>query len=150
MSQVSAEALLNRLLAECVARDASDLHVAPGLRPYFRVHGILEPHQDEPVIDAAMTEALAQALLRGFDASSLESTGAFDGAVSAGGARFRFNVFRCQGQLAVALRRLEDRFRSLSELGMPEALYQLCELPDGLIVVCGPTGAGKSTTLASL
>src|SRR5262245_66361112 len=104
-SQIApAEALLNRLLAECVARDASDLHVAPGLRPYFRVHGILEPHQDEPVIDAAMTEALAQALLRGFDASSLESTGAFDGAVSAGsGARFRSKVFRRSGHLARTL-----------------------------------------------
>jgi twitching motility protein PilT len=52
--------------------------------------------------------------------------------------------------LAIALRRLEDRFRSLAELGMPESLYELCDLPDGLVVVCGPTGAGKSTTLASL
>ena len=64
--------------------------------------------------------------------------------------RFRFNVFRRQGHFAVAFRRLEDRFRTLVELGMPESLYQLSGYPDGLVVVSGPTGSGKSTTLATL
>jgi twitching motility protein PilT len=138
---------LQTLLAECVRLDASDLHLAPGLPPYFRVHGILAPTEGPPV----PLDGIAQELMAPFGSTGLQTTGSVDGAISApDGTRFRFNVFRRQGQLAIALRRLEDRFRSLAELGMPESLYQLCELPDGLLVVCGPTGAGKSTTLASL
>ena len=139
------------LLAETVARDASDLHLAPGVAPFFRVHGTLVPRENDGPMPASTLEALAQELMAGFDASSLQTRGSFDGAMSApDGTRFRFNVFRRQGQLAIALRRLEDHFRTLTELGLPESLYQLCDLPDGLVVVCGPTGAGKSTSLASL
>ena len=148
---VADESVLAGLLAECVRLDASDLHLAPGLAPYFRIHGILEPHEKLPPVTPEEVNALAAELGHAFDRTALERTGSLDGAVSAtDGTRFRFNVFRRQGQLAIALRRLEDRFRSLTELGMPESLYQLCDLPDGLVVVAGPTGAGKSTTLASL
>lgn len=146
-----ARALLNALLAECEQLDASDLHLAPGLPPYFRVHGILEPPRDRAPVPAAQLHAVADELSQGFDRASLTRTGSLDGALSApSGTRYRFNVFRRGGELAVALRRLEDKFRSLSELGFSDALYQLCDLPDGLVLVAGPTGAGKSTTLATL
>ncbi len=142
---------LDELLSECVRLDASDVHLAPGLPPYFRVHGILGPREGREPLSPAQTGALAEEVARGFDPGPLTRTGSLDGALSAGdGTRFRFNVFRRQGAVAVAIRRLEDRFRSLGELGLPENLYELCDLPDGLVVVCGPTGAGKSTTLASL
>ncbi len=142
---------LENLLADCVRRDASDLHLAPGLAPYFRVHGVLAPAEGLSAVAPEQLEALARELMASYNAASLQSTGSVDGAISAADrTRFRFNVFRRQGQLAIALRRLEDRFRSLTDLGMPESLYQLCDLPDGLIVVCGPTGAGKSTTLATM
>ena len=82
---------------------------------------------------------------------SLVERGSADGACSStSGTRFRFNIFRRQARRAIVLRRLEDRFRKLSELGMPEELYKLGDLSDGLVVVSGPTGAGKSTTLATL
>ncbi len=144
---------LDRLLAACTEQDGSDVHVSPGLPPHVRIHGELAPMAGEPVFSGADTAALAAELLRrmGLPAEGgLGGTGSVDGAVTASGVRFRFNVFRRQGETAVALRRLEDRFRTLGELGLPACLLPLCELRDGLVIVSGPTGAGKSTTLATL
>lgn len=149
--ELPVRAFLHQLLALCVERNASDLHLVPGLPPYLRVHGILQPQEHlEPISPARLT-LLAEELLRPYDRSRFETTGSQDGAfTSPDGSRFRFNVFRRQGEPAIALRKLEDSFRSLAELGLPESLYQLGDLPDGLVVVCGPTGAGKSTTLATI
>lgn len=143
--------LLDSLLAECVRRDASDLHLAPNLPPYLRTHGILEPIAGrEPILPATM-EQLAVELRGELDPSSLSQTGSLDGAFTGeDGTRYRFNIFRRQGKLSIALRRLEDRFRTLMDLGLPDSLYNLCALPDGLVIVAGPTGAGKSTTLATM
>lgn len=150
-SSSAAERLLATLMGECVAKDASDLHIAPGLPAHLRVHGVLEQQTAAGILDADMTQAMAEILCRGFDMSTLGTTGSVDGALTAAdGTRFRFNVFRRQAQLSIALRRLEDRFRTLGDLGLPETLYDLCSLPDGLVIVAGPTGAGKSTTLATL
>ncbi|MCB1188775.1 Flp pilus assembly complex ATPase component TadA, partial [bacterium] len=81
----------------------------------------------------------------------LAGPGSIDGALRADdGARFRFNVYLRSGGVAIALRRLEDQIKPLADLGLPDSLYELCELPDGLVVVGGPTGSGKSTTLATL
>lgn len=146
-----AQKLLAHFMTQCVALDSSDLHIAPGLPAYLRVHGILEPQDEQGVLTAETTEAIAAILMQGFDSSTLDTTGSVDGALTApDGVRFRFNVFRRQGALSIALRRLEDRFRTLTDLGLPESLYDLCTLPDGLVIVAGPTGAGKSTTLATL
>lgn len=147
----SADAVLQQLLAACVAADASDLHIAPGLPPMLRIHGILETQDEYGRLSAATTQAMANVLGREFDQAPLAKTGSLDGALTANdGTRFRFNVFRRQNAISIALRRLEDRFRPLSDLGLPDALYELCNMPDGLVVVAGPTGAGKSTTLATL
>lgn len=144
-------AMLDKLLKECARHGASDLHVSAGLPPYFRTHGVLEPRGSHKTVTQGEMESLVDALVEGHDASGLSRTGSVDGAVSSSdGVRYRFNVFRRQGELAVALRKLEDSFRSLRELGLPESLYRLAELPDGLCVFVGPTGAGKSTTLATL
>jgi hypothetical protein len=111
--------LLDRLLAECLALDASDVHLASGLSPYFRVYGVLDPKPDYGKLDPATMTGLAAELSRGL---SLEPTGSLDGAFTAAtGHRYRFNIFRRQGTLAIALRRLEDRFRSLADLGLPES-----------------------------
>ncbi len=146
--------ILDRLLAACIERDGSDLHFSPGLPPHIRIHGELAPLENELAYSGAAIAELADELLRRVGASAkLDAMprGSFDGAVtSAAGVRFRFNIFRRQAEIALALRRLEDRFRPLAELGLPEALRSLCELRDGLVVVSGPTGAGKSTTLATL
>lgn len=141
---------LQNLLAACVARDASDLHLAVGQPPLLRVDGLLAVAVGEPALSKTDLEAFARELLNEAQAKILEARGDCDGALTAAGARFRFNVFKRGGNLSLAVRRLEERFRSLRELGLPESLYDLCDLPDGLVVVAGPTGAGKSTTLAAL
>ena len=149
---------LHGLIAECVALNASDLHLVPGLPPHFRHRGELLPAEGRRPLTAAHAKQLAAELLAhartpepgGLDAA-LGGRGSYDGAMSSpDGVRFRFNIFRRQGEIAIALRRLEDRFRSLAELGMPESLYRLADLRDGLIVIAGPTGSGKSTTIATL
>ncbi len=150
MGNQEAAAVLDELLAECVRLDASDLHLAPGLPPYLRVEGILEPQTHRPCLAPGEIEAIAAWMTRDLDQTPLRVTGSLDGALTgATGTRYRFNVFRRQGQLAISIRQLEDRFRTLPELGLSESLYRMCDLPDGLIVVAGPTGAGKSTTLAA-
>jgi twitching motility protein PilT len=148
--------VLDRLLAACIAQDGSDLHFSPGLRPHIRIHGELEPLEGEPVFSGREIQELGAELLRRMRGESEAAPiamprGSVDGAVTApGGVRFRFNVFSRQAEMALALRRLEDRFRTLADLGLPESLRHLCDLRDGLVVVSGPTGAGKSTTLATL
>lgn len=140
---------LTELLDTCVRLGASDLHLSTGLRPILRRHGELEPLADQPPIEEREMHRIADELLAGHIADWAK--GSVDGACTGPAAsRFRFNVFRRGGQFAVALRRLEDRFRSLAELGLPDALYSLSGLRDGLVIVSGPAGAGKSTTLATL
>jgi twitching motility protein PilT len=153
----SVEYLLQDLLSQCVQRHASDLHLVPDESPALRIEGLLVK-LERPALSGGHVDALAQHLLAVSGAVGLDQKGSADGAFSGPceekgkgeGARFRFSVFRRQGHLAVAIRRLEDRIRNLGELGMPESLYQLADLRDGLVVVCGPTGSGKSTTLAAL
>jgi twitching motility protein PilT len=140
---------LEALLQECLHRDASDLHIAPGLQPLFRIHGELV--RSGEVTPPRATAALAAQLLRDSGCEGMDRTGSQDGAITgAGTTRFRFNVFRTLHGQSIALRRLENSFRTLGELGLPENLYELCDLHDGLVLVCGPTGAGKSTTLAAM
>ncbi|HWA98383.1 MAG TPA: ATPase, T2SS/T4P/T4SS family, partial [Pirellulales bacterium] len=139
------------LIDRCIALDASDLHIAPGLPPYFRVHGVLQADADLGVLPAEQTSAFAAELAAVAGRAPLAGPGSIDGAFTAhDGTRFRFNLFRRQGQMSIALRRLEDKFRTLGELGLPNELYELCDLSHGLVIVSGPTGAGKSTTLATL
>ncbi len=147
-------ARLEALLAATTRNNASDLHLTPGIPPHLRVDGELAAIPGEPVLTPEDSEALALAVVGKSTAALYEALlrrGALDGAQSApDGTRFRYNIFRRQNQLAMVFRRLEERFQSLSELGMPESLYRLCELNDGLVVISGATGSGKSTTIATL
>ncbi|MHA3771333.1 type IV pilus twitching motility protein PilT [Verrucomicrobiota bacterium sgz303538] len=156
-SASTAAPCIDRLLTACIAHDGSDLHLTPNLSPHIRIHGELAPLAGEGALSVddvrRLAEELAMRATGRSDALQEDEmpSGSLDGATTAaGGVRFRFNIFRRQNQLAIALRRLEDRFRSLAELGLPESLNSLCKLRDGLVVISGPTGAGKSTTLATL
>ncbi len=142
---------LATLLARCVEKRASDLHLAAGEPPFFRTDGILQRDPELDVMTESCMESLVRQMMNGRELSVLETQGSIDGAISSpDGGRYRFNIFRRQNQTAIAIRRLEDRLRSLEDLGLPTSLYELSELRDGLVVVAGPTGSGKSTTLATL
>lgn len=143
--------LLNRLLQACSDRQASDLHLAPDHPPYLRIQGVLGFMEGEATLSSETLRQLAEYLSRGGNVEALQATGALDGALSSeDGSRFRYNVYRRGGGYSIALRRLDDQVRGLSELGLSDELYRLSDLRDGLVLVAGPTGSGKSTTLAAL
>ncbi len=145
------EEQLLRLLNEAIARKASDLHLSTGHPPYFRQQGRMAPADDWPVQDADTLSGLARVLALRTHAKVAPEVGSLDGGLSADdGTRFRFNIFRRSGAYSIALRRLEERIRSLPELGLSSQLYQLADYSHGLVLIAGPTGSGKSTTLATL
>ncbi len=146
----AAESLFS-LLRECKEKAASDLHLASERQPYLRVGGRLQRMEAREEMSAAQVQAVAAELMRGYDRAPLDSKGSLDGVVSApDGTRFRFNISRAQNGLSVACRRMASQFKTLAELQLPETLNQLCMLKDGLVIIAGPAGAGKSTTLATL
>jgi len=145
---------IDRFLRALIEMEASDLHLAPRHRPLFRLHGTLRPADafPDPLTEETI-EQLAEELAGESLATALPASGSLDGALTGGAhneGRFRFNIYRRLPGYAIALRRLEDQLCSLPELGLPESLLKWCDLPDGLILVAGPTGSGKSTTLATL
>ena len=147
--------LLKRILERSVESNASDVHLSPGEPIHFRIDGQLsQPAITElpaKQITDEQTIAFAQSILDGEQHRKLEARGSFDGAFSLTiDQRFRFNVYRRNGSLCFAFRFLANEIPTLNELGLNTQLYDLCSLKDGLILVAGPTGSGKSTTIASL
>jgi len=144
---LSIDALLERM----VARNASDLHVTVGTPPAMRVHGALERYQDVPALSPEDTHQMLYRILSTEQQKLLEINRQIDFAHSIPGlARFRVNVFFQRGTLGAAFRLIPADIKTLEELGIPTALHALTEKPRGLVLVTGPTGSGKSTTLAAL
>ncbi|MCA8926098.1 MAG: PilT/PilU family type 4a pilus ATPase [Planctomycetes bacterium] len=142
---------LDALLERCVALEASDLHLGAGQPPIVRREGLLEPLGDEPALEADELDALALALLEPEQRAAFVRERTVDLAYSLpSGARFRLNLFAERVGTGFAVRRLDERLRGLAELRLPASLTRLATLDDGLVVVTGPTGSGKSTTLAAL
>ena len=128
---------------------ASDIHISEGLPLAFRIHGRLEPAPVQP--SAAETRALILGLLDDAGREKLAQGIDSDFALATpDGLRQRVNVFCQQGKAAATLRLLNDSIPTLAQLGLPPVLETLAEEPRGLILVTGPTGSGKSTTLAAM
>ncbi len=144
---LSIDALLERM----VARSASDLHVTVGTPPAMRVHGVLERYDDIPALTPEETHQMLYRILSTEQQKLLEINRQIDLAHSIPGlARFRVNVFFQRGTLGAAFRLIPADIKTLEELGIPSALHSLTEKPRGLVLITGPTGSGKSTTLAAL
>src|ERR1051325_7236138 len=142
---------IDDLLEQMVARNASDLHITVGAHPAVRVRGRLEPLQDVPPLTGEATQQLLYRILSTEQQKQLEIGRQIDLAHSIPGlARFRVNVYWQREALGAAFRLIPTEIKTLEELGIPTSLHVLTDKPRGLVLVTGPTGSGKSTTLAAI
>jgi len=139
------------LLEQMLELDASDLHLAVGTEPAFRIRGRLTPAAGAASLDADSTRQAIYSILTSEQQKQLELDRQIDFAYSLPGiARFRVNAFFQRGSVGAAFRLVPGEIRTLDQLGLPPVLHTLAEKPRGLVLVTGPTGSGKSTTLAAI
>ena len=142
---------LKDLLSLSVSQKASDLHLSPDLPPLVRINGELVHLQDQANLDAATLMKIVYSSMQEEQIKLFEKEWELDYAVAISGlANFRVNAFRMNHGIAAVFRVIPDKIPTLEELGMPPVFKQLLDLPNGLILVTGPTGSGKSTTLAAM
>ena len=142
---------IDQLLTQMVQLNASDLHITVGSPPVVRLRGHLQRFDGVPSLSADETRDLLYRILSSEQQKRLEINRQLDLAHSIPGvARFRVNVFFQRETLGAAFRLIPNEIKSLEELGLSASLHQLAEKPRGLVLVTGPTGSGKSTTLASV
>src|SRR5438128_3115962 len=143
-------ATLPELLKTLVDHNGSDLHVTTNTPPQIRIDGKLQP-LDLPTLAPADTKALAYSVLTDAQKKRFEETMELDFSFGLRGlARFRCNVFNQRGSVAAVYRVIPEKIRTFGELGLPAVVATLAERPRGLVLVTGPTGSGKSTTLAAM
>lgn len=145
------ESKLKDLLMTAVTQNASDLHISVGQRPSIRIDGSLIPLQKESIVTPDMAKGLSYALLSDEQAKIFEEEKEIDFAYSfEDKARFRVNVFLQRGHMAAALRLIPAKIKTIEELNLPPILHDFTKLNQGFVLVVGPAGHGKSTTLASM
>lgn len=139
------------LLEEVIKRAASDLHLQVGVPAMLRVDGALIASENTEKLDEAALEQLIFAILDDNQKDILNKDKEVDFSFSFGEfGRFRVNAFHERGTLAAALRLIPSKIHTLEELKMPKTISDFCDYPRGLVLVTGPTGSGKSTTLAAM
>src|ERR1700693_891714 len=141
---------LSDLLKRMLEMGGSDLHITTNTPPQIRVHGHLVP-LDLPQLTPSETKQLAYSVMTDAQKHRFEETFELDFSFGLKGlARFRANVFNQRGATAVVLRLIPFEIKSFNQLGLPTVVSKLCDKPRGLVLVTGPTGSGKSTTLAAM
>ena len=146
-----APASIDDLLEQMVARNASDLHITAGLPPAIRVRGHVERLEDFARLTPDDTQQLLYRIMSSEQQKHLETKRQIDMSYAIPVlARFRVNVYFQRNSLGAAFRLIPEQLKTLEELGIPPTLHQLAEKPRGIVLVTGPTGSGKSTTLAAL
>jgi twitching motility protein PilT len=141
---------LNQLLKDMVAQGGSDLHITTNSPPQVRVDGILRS-MNLPPLTPTETKQLCYSILTDNQKHRLEENLEIDLSFGLKGlARFRGNIFHQRGAIAAVFRQIPFEIRNFRDLGLPPVIERMCEKPRGLILVTGPTGSGKSTTLAAM
>ena len=142
---------LRALLEEMIEKDASDLHLVAGERPKLRVDGDIVSASSEEVMTPKDTLSLAYSVLTENQKKRFETESELDFSFGIQNlARFRGNVFKQRGCVSVVIRQIPFNVKTFSELGLPNVVAQLADRPRGLVLITGPTGSGKSTTLAAM
>jgi twitching motility protein PilT len=142
---------LTDYLKAVVASGASDLHLVVGKPPLARINGVMEAMQGAPALGAEECEQLIYSVMTEAQRARFEEDWEFDGSVSIPGAsRFRLNAFRQKNGAGAVFRAIPTKIPSPAEIGLMPAIANLIDLPRGLVLVTGPTGSGKSTTLATM
>ena len=143
-------AQMDDLLQVVVDEGASDLHLEVGVPPIIRLHGALI-HMDLPLLTPEDTETLMKAITSENHIQRVREQGGTDFGFAFGDqARFRVSIFKEKGNYGLALRQIPNKLMSLEEIGLPLSVKDLLYRPRGLILVTGPTGCGKTTTLAAM
>ncbi|WP_094604682.1 Twitching mobility protein [Sporomusa silvacetica DSM 10669] len=141
---------IDNLLQEAVVAQASDIHLTSGVSPIFRIRGVLTATQ-YPVLDDKDTEAMVMAITNTEQKEKFQQLGELDFSYAiAGLSRFRVNTFRQRSSCAIAIRVVAEQIPTLEQLGHMEVVKVLARKPRGLVLVTGPTGSGKTTTLAAM
>ena len=139
------------LLLDVLDRRASDLHITSGSHPMVRVRGRLTPLDEYPVLDSTDTREVVYSILSNDQRQRLETDWQIDFAYAIPGrARFRVNAYFQRGAVGAAFRLIPSRITSIDDLGLPPIAHEFCKKPRGIVLVTGPTGSGKSTSLAAM
>lgn len=151
MERLDAEQRLKTLLGLVGQQNASDLHLVVGRFPTLRISGKLHPLSEDALLTPADTKAFSEILLTQDKKEELEANGQTDLSYNfEDRARFRINVFFQKGYVSIAMRFVMDKIRNLEELNIPTSLYDFTKVAQGFVLMTGPVGHGKSTTLAAL
>jgi len=141
---------MNQLLEICLQQNASDIHITVGRPPTFRISGACKSLKAPPLTPEDTT-ALMKQITSERGQQELAELGSTDFAIGYfDKARFRVNVFKQKGRLAMVLRQIPSKLLSFEQIGLPAHIKDVCTRPRGLVLVTGPTGSGKSTTLATM
>ncbi len=141
---------IDRILETCIKRGASDIHLTVGRPPVLRLHGRLRSLETK-VLEPEDTVSLMKSITPDRNQQELQEEGGTDFGFAFGEAgRFRVSVFRQKGNLTIVLRLIPNKLLNFDQIGLPKICAALCRRPRGLFLVTGPTGSGKTTTLASM
>ncbi len=139
-----------KLLQLAVEKNASDLHIIPGYPPTLRINGELHQLRNFPVITKEDSESMCFSLINQEQKENLLSNREIDLSYSFSDSRFRINIYFSKGAISASFRLIPKKIMTIEELNLPSFLHQCVDFRQGLVLITGPTGEGKSTTLAAI